>query len=185
MTQGTRSAHGDPFPRENLPPRSHWPEFLFTLPELDYPSTLNCAEELLDRHVEAGHGDRRCIITETETWTYSDLLARSNQVAHALVHDMGLVPGNRVLLRGPNNPWLVASWFGVIKAGGVAVATMPLLRKRELEAMIEIAEVRMAICDHRFIGDLDAAAPADFQTSTYGGSDHGDLTNMAASNSSR
>jgi 2-aminobenzoate-CoA ligase len=183
LKQVARSAHVDTFTRENLPPRSQWPEFLFTLPELDYPSTLNCAEELLDRHVEAGQGDRRCIVTDTETWTYSDLLAKSNQVANALVHDMGLVPGNRVLLRGPNNPWLVASWFGVIKAGGVAVATMPLLRRRELETMIEIAGVKMAICDHRFVEDLEAAAPDDFQIFTYGGSDQDDLINAAARNS--
>jgi 2-aminobenzoate-CoA ligase len=185
LKQVTRSAHADTFTRENLPPREQWPEFLFTLPELDYPSTLNCAEELLDRHVEAGHGGRRCIVTDTETWTYNDLLTKSNQVAHALVHDMGLVPGNRVLLRGPNNPWLVASWFGVIKAGGVAVATMPLLRKHELETMIEIADVGMAICDHRFIEDLDAAAPDSFQILAYGGPDQDDLTNVATRKSSK
>src|SRR5690348_3704034 len=184
LKQVTRSAHVDTFTGENLPPRSQWPEFLFTLPELDYPSTLNCAEELLDRHVQAGNGDRRCIVSETETWTYSDLLTKSNQVAHTLVHDMGLVPGNRVLLRGPNNPWLVASWFGVMKAGGVAVATMPLLRKSELEAMIEIADVGMAICDHRFIEDLDAAAPDRFEILAYGGPNADDLTNVAASKSS-
>ena len=184
MKQVTRSAHVDTFTRENLPPRSQWPEFLFTLPELDYPSTLNCAEELLDRHVEAGSGDRRCIVTETETWTYSDLLTKSNQVAHALVHEMGLVPGNRVLLRGPNNPWLVASWFGVIKAGGVAVATMPLLRKSELEAMIEIGDVGMAICDHRFVEDLETAAGDGFRIFSYGGPDGDDLTNVAAGKSS-
>jgi 2-aminobenzoate-CoA ligase len=184
LKQVTRSAHVDTFTGENLPPRSQWPEFLFTLPELDYPSTLNCGEELLDRHVLAGHGDRQCIVSETETWTYSDLLAKSNQVAHALVHDMGLVPGNRVLLRGPNNPWLLASWFGVIKAGGVAVAAMPLLRKRELQAMIEIAEVGMAICDHRFVEDLEAAAPDRFELMTYGGPDGDDLTNVAARKSS-
>jgi 2-aminobenzoate-CoA ligase len=185
VTQVTRSAHADTFTRENLPPRSQWPEFLFTLPELAYPSTLNCATELLDRHVEAGDGDRRCILTDTETWTYSDLLARSNQVAHALVDEMGLVPGNRVLLRGPNNPWLVASWFGVIKAGGVAVATMPLLRRRELEAMVDIAGVEMAICDHRFTEDLDAALPDGSRTFTYGGPGGDDLTNLAARKSSR
>src|SRR5690349_5201544 len=184
LKQVTRSAHVDTFTGENLPPRSQWPEFLFTLPELDYPSTLNCAEELLDRHVQAGNGDRRCIVSETETWTYSDLFTKSNQVAHTLVHDMGLVPGNRVLLRGPNNPWLVASWFGVIKAGGVAVAAMPLLRKRELQAMIEIADVGMAICDHRFIEDLDAAAPDRFEILAYGGPDTDDLTNVAATKSS-
>ncbi len=115
MKQVARSAHVDTFTRENLPPLQEWPEFLFTLRELAYPQALNCAEELLDRHVNAGNGDRRCIVTDSETWTYKDLLARSNQVARALVDEMGLVPGNRVLLRGPNNPWLVASWFGVVK----------------------------------------------------------------------
>jgi len=119
-------------------------------------------------------------VTDTEEWSYADLLARSNQVAHALVHEMGLLPGNRVLLRGPNNPWLVASWFGVIKAGGVAVTTMPLLRSSELETMVDIAAVTMAICDHRFIKDLDAAAPDGFQIFTYGGDDPDDLTKVAA-----
>ena len=124
MKQVPRSAHVDTFTRENLPPRSQWPEFLFNLPELAYPSTLNCAAELLDRQIEAGNGEKRCIVTDSETWTYNDLLTKANQIAWALVEEMGLVPGNRVLLRGPNNPWLVASWFGVVKAGGVAVATM-------------------------------------------------------------
>ena len=170
----------DTFTRDNLPPRQQWPEFLFTRPELAYPPALNCAAELLDRHVEAGNGDRRCIVTDGETWTYNDLLAKSNRVARAVVDEMGLVPGNRVLLRGPNNPWLVASWLGVVKAGGVAVATMPLLRTRELETMVEIAGVTMAICDHRFIEDMEAAAPHDFQIIPYGGSDQDDLTNLAA-----
>jgi len=180
LKQGARSAHVDTFTRENLPAESQWPEFLFTLPELDYPASLNCAAELLDRHVQAGAGARRCIVTDTEEWSYGDLLARSNQVAHALVREMGLVPGNRVLLRGPNNPWLVASWFGVIKAGGVAVTTMPLLRSRELETMVDIAAVTMAICDHRFLKDLDDAAPTGFQIFTYGGEDPEDLTKVAA-----
>ncbi len=180
MTQVARSAHVDTFTRDNLPPPSQWPEFLFTLPELQYPPALNCATELLDRHVQAGAGARRCLLTDTEEWSYAELLARSNQVARALVDEMGLVPGNRVLLRGPNNPWLVASWLGVIKAGGVAVATMPLLRQRELETMIEIAEVGMAICDHRFHQDLRNAAPAGFQIFTYGGEEEDDLTRVAA-----
>ena len=179
-TQIAPSAHVDTFTRENLPPRRQWPEFLFSLPELQYTPVLNCAAELLDRNVQAGNGDRRCIVTDSETWTYSDLLATSNQVARALVDEMGLVPGNRVLLRGPNNPWLVASWFGVIKAGGVAVTTMPLLRSGELETMVDIANVTMAICDHRFMEDLSAAAPDGFQIFAYGGSDEDDLTTVAA-----
>ena len=180
MKLGTRSAHVDTFTRENLPPREQWPEFIFTLPELSYPPTLNCATELLDRRVEAGHGAWRCMLTDDEGWTYADLLKRSNQVAHALIDEMGLVAGNRVLLRGPNNPWLVASWFGVMKAGGVAVTTMPLLRQRELETMIEIAAIEMAICDHRFVEDLDGAAPDGFQIFNYGGTDQDDLTTVAA-----
>ena len=179
MTQSARSAHVDTFTRDNLPPRAQWPELLFTLPELAYPPALNCAVELLDRHVEAGRGDRRCIVTEGESWTYSDLLAKSNQIAHVLVDEMGLVPGNRVLLRGPNNPGLVAAWFGVVKAGGVAVATMPLLRKSELETVIEMAGVTMAICDHRFGEDLHAAAPEGFQICTYGTDEEDRLDRIA------
>src|SRR5438034_5299038 len=185
LTHVARSAHVDTFTQENLPPRSQWPEFLFDLPELAYPSTVNCATELLDRHVEAGNGEKRCLVTDSESWTYSDLLTRANQVARALVEEMGLVPVNRVLLRGPNNPWLVAAWFGVVKAGGVAVTTMPLLRKGELETMMEIADVTMAICDHRFIEDLDAAAPDGLQIFTYGRSDQDDLTRVAATKRSK
>src|SRR5256714_5304762 len=155
--KGTRSAHVDTFTRENLPPREAWPEFLFTLPELAYLDSLNCAAELLDRHVQAGSGERRCIVTDAETWTYADLLTRSNQIARALVDEMGLVPGNRVLLRGPNNPWLVASWFGVLKAGGVAVTTMPMLRSGELETMVNIARATMAGFGHPVIPDLEGA----------------------------
>jgi 2-aminobenzoate-CoA ligase len=177
---GTRSAHVDTFTRENLPPREQWPDFMFTLPELNYPPSLNCAAELLDRHVASGDGGRRCIVTDDELWSYSDLLKRSNQVAHALVEEMGLVAGNRVLLRGPNNPWLVASWFGVIKAGGVAVTTMPLLRQRELETMLDIGAIQTAICDHRFAADLEAAAPRGFQIFQYGGARQDDLTSVAA-----
>ena len=185
MKHVARSAHVDTFTRENLPPREQWPEFLFTLPELAYPPALNCAVELVDHHVAAGHGARRCIVTDSETWTYNELLTKSNQIARALVDEMGLVPGNRVLLRGPNNPWLVASWLGVVKAGGVAVATMPLLRTGELETIMEMGGVTMAICDHRFIDDLDAAAPFGFQIFTYGGSDQDDLTQVAATKRSK
>jgi 2-aminobenzoate-CoA ligase len=180
LTKVTRSAHVDTFTRENLPLREQWPEFVFTLPEVRYPPALNCASQLLDRHVESGAGARRCLVTDTEVWTYADLRDTADRIAHALVDETGLVPGNRVLLRGPNNPWLVASWFGVIKAGGVAVTTMPLFRKHELETMIEIAEVRTAICDHRFVEDLDAAAPDGFQVLAYGGAGQDDLTSVAA-----
>jgi len=183
LTQSPYSAHLDTFTRENLPPRSTWPEFLFTGPELQYPASINCATDLLDKHVMAGAGSRRCLVTDTETWTYADLLARSNQVAHVLIEEAGLVPGNRVLLRGPNNPWLVASWFGVLKAGGVAVTTMPLLRAGELHTMAEIAQTNIAICDNRFVEDVERAAIPRLTTLKYGGSEPDDLTTLAGSKS--
>jgi len=180
LTQSPYSAHVDTFTRDNLPPRSTWPEFLFTGPGLHYPDLINCATELLDRHVTAGAGARRCVVTDTETWTYADLLAKSNQVAHLLIDEVGLVPGNRVLLRGPNNPWLVAAWFGVLKAGGVAVTTMPLLRSGELRTMADIAEPNVAICDHRFTEDLERAGIPGLTAIPYGGPGAGDLTALAA-----
>ena len=179
MKQVARSAHVDTFTRENLPDRATWPDFLFTLSELQYPPSLNCAAELLDRHVEAGAGPSRCLVTDTEMWTYADLLKRSNQVAQILVEDASLVPGNRVLLRGPNNPWLVASWLAVIKAGGVAVTTMPLLRAGELRTMAEMAELSLAICDHRFVEDLEGAAIPGLRVLVCGGAAQDDITSLA------
>jgi 2-aminobenzoate-CoA ligase len=177
--QVSRTAHVDKFTRDNLPPRAGWPDLLFTLPELHYPASMNCASQLLDRHVQEGAGSRRCLVTDVETWTYGDLHAKSNQVARVLVEEAGLVPGNRVLLRGPNNPWLVAAWFGVLKAGGVAVTTMPLLRAGELRTIADIADVKLAVCDHRFVADLETAAIPGLTTLTYGGSKQGDLTQLA------
>ena len=168
--QISHTAHVDTFTRDNLPPRASWPELLFTLPELKYPSSMNCAAQLLDRHVLAGAGSRRCLVTDADTWTYGNLHSKANQVARVLVEEAGLVPGNRVLLRGPNNPWLVAAWFGVLKAGGVAVTTMPLLRAGELRTITDIAGVRLAVCDHRFVADLETAAVPGLTTLLYGGS---------------
>src|SRR5581483_9623561 len=111
----SRSAHVDTFCRDNLPPHDRWPELIFELPELQYPERLNAAAALLD-DVVALHGPyRACVHTPSETWTYGELLARANQIANYLTDDAGLLPGQRVLLRGPNNPWLVACWFAVLK----------------------------------------------------------------------
>ena len=150
------SAHIDTFARDNLPPRALWPEFVFDLSELQFPAQLNCAATLLDRQVAAGHGDRPCIRAPGLTWTYAELLAQSNRIAHVLVDEMGLVPGNRVLLRAANNPMLAACWFAVVKTGGIAVATMPLLRARELTDIVRKAQVSHALCDARLAGELGA-----------------------------
>src|SRR6266568_2118456 len=148
------SAHVDTFARDHLPPPDQWPELVFELPELRYPPRLNCAEELLDRTIErlvaeGLGGDRPCLRDGSgAVWSYADLLGHANRVARVLVEDLGVVPGNRVLLRGPNNPWLVALWLGVVKAGAVVVATMPLLRAGELAAKpLDFAAVPTAADD--------------------------------------
>ncbi|WP_342620610.1 AMP-binding protein [Rhodoferax sp. GW822-FHT02A01] len=141
------SAHQDTFAHDHLPPVEQQPVFLFDLPELQFPAQLNCATELLDRHVQEGRGGRLCVQGGGERWTYRDLLERANRIAHVLTQDMGLVPGNRVLLHTPNTPMAVACWFGIVKAGGIAVATMPLLRAKELRAIVDKAQISHALCD--------------------------------------
>jgi 2-aminobenzoate-CoA ligase len=172
------SAHVDTFCRDNLPPSSQWPDLEFTLPGLEYPQRFNAADELLDATIASGGADRPCLLSVEETWSYADLAARASQVARVLTEDLGLLPGNRVLLRGPNNPWLVACWFGVLKAGGVAVATMPMLRTAELTPICDIAQVSVALCDHRLTEELTAVPGVPVVA--FGGTGPEDLTARAA-----
>src|SRR5262244_2764796 len=151
------SAHVDTFTRDNLPPAPDWPEFSFTLPELRYPDRFNCAVELLDRWLERGHGERPSIISPQETWTYAALAERVNRIANVLTRDLGLVPGNRVLLRSPNSPMMLAAYLAVIKAGLVVVAAMPLLRAKELSYLICKAKISLALCDARLADELERA----------------------------
>ncbi|CAG7626883.1 AMP-binding protein [Rhodococcus opacus] len=167
------SAHLDSFCRDNLPPENLWPNFDFTLPELRYPDRLNCASPLLDDQVAALGGGRPALLSSSESWTYGELLHRANQIAQILTEDFGLVPGNRVLLRGPNNPWMVACWFGVVKAGGVAVTTMPQLRSGELSKIIDLTTPSLALCDHRFAADL--IETDQIAALLYGGTEPTDL----------
>jgi 2-aminobenzoate-CoA ligase len=155
----TRPSHIDDFCARNLPPREWWPEFRFDRPELQFPERMNCAHELLDRWVAQGHGDRPCLIGSEVRWTYAELLAQANRIANVLVRDLGLVPGNRVLLRGANSPMLAACWLGVVKAGGVAVGSMPLLRAKELTQIVTKAEISHVLCDERLADEIRNAQP--------------------------
>lgn len=152
------TAYQDSFAKDRLPPPGQWPE-LIHLEELGYPETLNCAGPLLDDAVSEGHGGRTVITTPEGSWTYAELQADANRIARVLTEDLGLISGNRVLLRGPNNYMMVACWFGVVKAGGIAVATMPLLRAPELKTILNKAEIRFALCDHRLLDELNQARP--------------------------
>jgi len=150
----------DSFARDNLPPREQWPEFRFDLPELQYPARMNCAAILLDDMVRAGHGGRVAVRAPDGECTYLQLQAQANRMANLLVREMGLRPGNRVLLRGPNNPMMAAAWLAVFKAGGICVGTMPLLRAKELTEIVNKAEITHALCDKRLDAELKLALPA-------------------------
>jgi 2-aminobenzoate-CoA ligase len=150
------SAHVDSFTRDNLPPAGEWPDFL--LDGFDYPDYLNCAVELTDRMVEKGFGDRTALIGNGRRRTYKELADWTSRLARALVENYGVRPGNRVLIRAPNNPAMVACWLAATKAGAVVVNTMPMLRAGELAAIVDKAEIALALCDTRIKDELVACA---------------------------
>jgi 2-aminobenzoate-CoA ligase len=176
------SAHIDSFARDNLPSREHWPNFLFSLPELNYPDRVNCAAELLDRWIDNGHGEQPCLISPSESLSYCQLGERVNRIANVLTRELGIVPGNRVLLRGPNSPMMVAAYLAVIKAGAVAVATMPLLRAKEIAYPLRKAKVALALCDARLADEMEKAralAP-DLARIVYWGAGTDELNQLMA-----
>jgi 2-aminobenzoate-CoA ligase len=168
----TPSAHRDTFARDNLPPRMEWPDFQFSLPELAYPDRMNCVAKLLDHWISAGDGGRPCLISAGETLTYMQLAERVNRIANVLTRDLDLVPGNRVLLRGPNSPMMIAAYLAVIKAGGVAVATMPMLRAKEIAYPLMKARIRLALCDAGLADEMEKARAlaSDLDRVVYWGS---------------
>jgi 2-aminobenzoate-CoA ligase len=151
------SAYEDGFARANLPPPEEWPEFLFELPELQYPQRVNCAGELLDGALARGWGARRAVVGAHGSWSYAELHARADRIAHVLRADLELATGSRVLLRGANCPMMAACILGVIKAGCIAVPTMPLLRARELATIIDKARVNAVLCAASLREELDCA----------------------------
>jgi len=165
-----RSGHVDTFCADNLPPRELWPQMDYgSLPDLAYPARLNCAADLLDSVVSSGRGDATVFLYEGARWKYRDLLETANQIAHVLVEDLGVIPGNRVLLRAPNTPMLAACWFAVLKAGGVVVSTMPLLRPREIAYTVERARISLALTDSRVAEDCERAMLPDVSTGARNG----------------
>lgn len=155
--QFLQSAHVDTFAFEHLPPPEQWPDLLFDLPELQYPERLNCAYAFLEDISAQGFADKIAIRSASVTWTYAELCAKVNQIAHVLVDEMHLVPGNRVLLRGANNPMMAACILAVWKVGCVAVPTMPLLRAKELSVIIDKAQISAALCSAALQEELVSA----------------------------
>jgi 2-aminobenzoate-CoA ligase len=176
------TAHADTFARDNLPPRELWPEIdLSGVPALAARDRINAAADLLDARVAAGGGERTALVFPGGRWTYAELLATANRIAGVLRDELGLVPGNRVLLRGFNSPMMVACWFAVLKAGGIVVATMPLLRARELITLAAKAQIRFALCDARLMEEMEtaaAASPSLERVVAFGGGGEGALETL-------
>jgi 2-aminobenzoate-CoA ligase len=152
------SAHVDTFTRDNLPAGADWPDLLLERPQFQYPKHLNAAVELTERLVERGFGDNVALIGNGRRRTYKELSDWTNRLAHALVEDFGVKPGNRVLIRSGNNPAMVAAWLAATKAGAVAVNTMPMLRAGELSKIVDKAQIGLALCDSRITDELVACA---------------------------
>ncbi|GGX60797.1 AMP-binding protein [Streptomyces hiroshimensis] len=178
------SAHVDTFPRDHLPPADQWPDLQHRSGALPaYPPRLNCGAELLDATVARLGPDRPAVHDGAGgLWTYGRLAAHVDRIAHTLTDDLGVVPGNRVLLRGPTTPWLAACWLAVMKAGAVAVTVLAAQRPQELATICELARIRHALCDARSLDGLDALAqaPEPLRVTPYGGDTPGDLLHLAA-----
>ncbi len=151
------SAHIDTFARDHLPPREQWPEILADHPAYRYPERLNCVVPLLDRWVAEGQGDAPCLFGPGETLTYRQLQERVNRLCNVLAGELGMVPGSRLFIRSANNPWLVATYLAGLKAGLVVVATMPLLRAKEIAYPIEKARIAVALCDASLADEMEKA----------------------------
>lgn len=150
------SQHRDTFARENLPPADQWPVFEFSLPQLHIADPFNCGAWLLDQALDENASQKAAIFQGDTLWSYADLAAQTNRLCHVLTEDLGVVPGNRILLRGGNSPIMFALWLAVMKVGAIAVSTMPMLRSRELQPIVEKAQVALAICSNELTGDLEA-----------------------------
>ena len=146
------TGHADTFARDNLPPPEQWPDL--RLGGFDYPEWLNVGVELTDRMVERGFGDYTALIGNGRRRTYKELADWTNRLARALVEDLGVKPGNRVLIRSANNPAMVACWLAATKAGAVVVNTMPMLRVGELAKIVDKAQVSLALCDTRLMDEM-------------------------------
>ena len=180
------SAHADTFARDHLPPAHAWPELLFELPELAYPDRLNVGTELLDATI-GRFGPHRPAFRggDGEVWTYGSLRDRVDRLAHVLTADLGVVPGNRVLLRGPTGPWLAACWLAVMKAGAVAVTVLAQQRAHELATVCAMARVGHALCHASVLDDLAKAEVPGLRITAYGGEGPDDLLRLAGRHAGR
>lgn len=169
----------DSFAHDYLPKIEAQPGYSFLdLPQFQQSEICNCVDRLLDHHIREGRGQNLCLQTFESRWTYQDLYDKSNQIAQVLVNDFGLQSGNRVLIRSANNPMMVACWFAILKAGGIVVATMPLLRSKELTTLVSCAEITHALCAADLEDEMHLVTSDHLQSVCYFG--NGQLETLMA-----
>ncbi|WP_079123465.1 AMP-binding protein [Streptomyces abyssalis] len=180
------SAHVDTFARDHLPPPEQWPQMVFDRPELRYPDRLNCGAELLDASAERYGAGRPAVVGDDgQCWTYGELRARVDRIAHVLTGELGVAPGNRVLLRGPNSPHLAACWLAVMKAGAVAVTVLAAQRAHELRKVCALGQVSHALCDAASLEELEKADVPGLRVAPFGGDGPADLLALCESQPER
>lgn len=174
-----KSSYIDSFAVDGLPPTDQWPVILRDLPQLAYPERLNASVELLEKSIELVGRDKIAIIADDGRWTYGELLDDVNRTARVL-SEKGLQSGNRVLLRSPNNGWLVVAWLAVLRAGGVVVTTIPMIRAGEIEQLVAVCKPNLALVDHRYLEEWAGAGTQEIQTIVVGGDNPESLEHLSA-----
>ena len=163
-----KSAHIDTFANDNLPDNSLWPELILNHPTATYPERLNASYELLEKTIELVGPDKSAIIAADGNFTYGELLELVNRISNYLVAQ-GVVPGNRIAIRSPNNAMAVAIWLAILRTGAIAVTTIPLQRAVELAKIVEIGQIQFALVDHRFVEEWQAIPNYSGKTFIVGG----------------
>lgn len=172
--------YSDNFAERHLPHVDLQPDYLNDHADFDFSDLNNCVDRLLDIHIREGRGNTTAIQTFEDKWTFQDLYEKANQIAHVLVDDLGLKSGNRVLIRSGNNPMFVAIWFAVLKAGGIVVSTMPLLREKELTTMIDSAEISHAFSEFNLVDELKSVQSSFIKSITTFSSHVNDSSELEA-----
>ena len=151
------SVQTDRFVLDRLPPADQRAVMRYELPELRIQAQANLVDVLLNNIAARGLSNRPFLRSDKLVLTYAEAENRINRVAQVLTEEFGLLPGNRVLLRGGNSIGMALAWLGAVKAGLIAVATMPLLRAKELGEIVEKSQVTLALCDASLLEELKLA----------------------------
>ena len=98
----------------------------------------------LDRNVEEGRGDKRCLYWRDQAFTYREVQAAANRLGNAL-RALGIGTEDRVLIVLPDRPEFAFAWFGAAKIGAVIAMVNPLLPAEEYLHYFEYTRAKVAM----------------------------------------